>query len=346
MLRLYTPIKHDIFTLHKLLENVVCEVWCNANNDNCDDKLEQAFKDIYHYSYKSTPKVKKNLKDEVERIYEIFKGLNQATKDNVRTAFKTNNNIESLCNGTSPVYLSALPDVVKNDIKPLFKWCYEELLEKGKVAGDKMDYYNELINDPNNDFDTCPCCGLTDIESAESICREDFDHYLPKKEYPFASVNFLNLVPICNKCNRDRKKAKDPIENDRIAYYPFSSEPHTIECSYTFNVDIDSKTKQVNLDKLSISFTGNVPKTETWNWLFAIEDRYNDYLKSKAKSWLRELATRFEKNNKRGQGLSYLEIINDDIEIYEDDKYSEKKFLKIAFLKAIKNDAEFMSVYE
>jgi hypothetical protein len=341
MLRLYKPIEHDIFTLHNLLEKVVCEVWCTACDDSCDDKLEQAFKDIYHYTYRGNP-----LKDEVERIYDIFKGLTSEVRTQVREAFITNNNIESLCNGTSPVYLQTLPAVVESDIKPLFKWCYETLLENKLVAGDKMDYYNQLIKHPANDFDTCPCCGLIDFESAESIRREAYDHYLPKATYPFASVNFKNLVPLCYKCNSDRKSKKDPIEDDRVAFYPFSSEEHSIECSYTFNVDIISDTKQVNLDKLSISFTGNVPKTETWKWLFAIEDRYNDYIKSKAKSWLRELATRFEKNNKREQGLSYLEVINDDIEIYEDDKYSEKKFLKIAFLKAIKNDAVFISVYE
>lgn len=346
MLRLYTPIKHDIFTLHTLLEKVVCDVWCTACDDACDDKLSDEFKKIYHYSYKSTKTVKKTLKDEVVRIYGIFKGLTPEIKAEVKTAFTTNNNIEALCNGTSPIYLANLPVVVEKDIKPLFKWCYETLLEKGKVSGDKMDYYNELIKDPDNDFDTCPCCGLTDIESAESICREDYDHYLPKAHYPFASVNFTNLVPICNKCNRDRKKAKDPIKNNRIAFYPFSTKVHSIVCSYTFNVDIDSKTKKVNLDKLSISFTGDIPRIQTWNWLFAIEVRYNDYIKSKAQSWLRELATRFERNKNRKQGLSYLEIINDHIEDYEEDKYSEKKFLKIAFLKAVKNDVKFMSVYE
>ncbi len=191
MLILYKPIEHDIFTLHTLLEKVVCDVWCKANDACCDDKLEQAFKDIYHYSYKGNP-----LKDEIERIYKIFKGLNPADKTKVKDAFTTTNDIESLCDGTSPVYLSALPAVVEDDIKPLFKWCYETLLGKDKVAGDKMDYYNKLVKDPDNDFDTCPCCGLTDIESAESICREDYDHYLPKAHYPFAGVNFLNLVPI------------------------------------------------------------------------------------------------------------------------------------------------------
>lgn len=346
MLRLYTPIKHNIFTLHKLLEKVVCEVWCNADNDSCDDKLEQAFKDIYHYSYKSTPKVKKNLKDEVERIYNIFKGLTQAVKDDVRTAFKTNNDIESLCNGTSPVYLSALPDVVKDDIKPLFKWCYEELLEKGKVAGDKMDYYNELINDPDNDFDTCPCCGLIDIESAESICREDYDHYLPKSKYPFASVNFSNLVPICNKCNRDRKKADDPIENDRIAFYPFSTDEHNIEIKLNYTADINKEDKELTFTDLKINLNGQVDKIDTWDWLFDIVTRYEDKVKTFSKRFLKEIKRRHERFQKIDNNWTYLNTLDELIEDYKFDYYDDKKFLKIAFLKAIKNDAEFMSVYE
>lgn len=341
MLRLYTPIQHDIFTLHNLLEKVVCDVLCTACADSCDSKLEQAFKKNYHYTYNGS-----QLKVEIERIYEIFKGFTPEVRTEIRNAFITNNDIESLCNGTNPVYLSALPNVIEDDIKPLFKWCYETLLDKGKVAGDKMEYYNKLIKHPDNDFDVCPCCGLIDIESADSICREDYDHYLPKAHYPFASVNFLNLVPICNKCNRDRKKAKDPIENDRIAFYPFSTVEHNIEINLNYTADINKEDKELNFIDLEINLNGQADKIETWDWLFDIAIRYEDYIKSKAQGWLRELATRFERNKRRGHGLSYLEIINDHIEDYEDDKYSEKKFLKIAFLKAIKNDGEFKAVYE
>lgn len=346
MLRLYTPIQHDIFTLHTLLEKVVCEAWCTACDDSCDDKLDQAFKDIYNYSYKSTPKVKKTLKDEVERIYDIFKGLTPVIRAQVKEAFKTNNDIESLCDGKSPVYLSALPDVIENDIKPLFKWCYETLLENKLVAGDKMDYYNQLIKHSDNDFDTCPCCGLIDFESTESIRREAYDHYIPKATFPFASVNFKNLVPLCYKCNSDRKSTKDPIESARVAFYPFSTDQHNIDIELNYIADINKEDKKLNFTDLEINLNGQTNKIETWDWLFDIDVRYNDYIKSKAQSWLRELETRFNRNRKRKQGLSYLEILIDHIEDYEEDKYSEKKFLKIAFLKAIKNDTKFISVYE
>jgi len=293
----------------------------------------------YHYTYNANP-----LKVEVERIYDIFKGLSATEKEKVKTAFTTNNNIESLCDGTAPIYLADLPDVVKHDIKPLFKWCYETLLEKGKVAGDKMDYYNQLIAE--NGFDTCPCCGLIDFESAESICREAYDHYLPKSKYPFASVNFSNLVPLCYKYNSDRKKAKDPIENDRTVFYPFSTGDHSIEINLNYTADIDAETKKLTFSDLEIKLTGDTDKIQTWDWLFHIKERYEDYLKSKLQAWLREIANRYARNIKRANGLSYSEILDDHIEDYENNKYSEKKFLKIAFLNAVKNDANLMVVYE
>lgn len=341
MLRLYTPIQHDIFTLHNLLEKVVCHVWCAACDDPCDSKLEQAFKDIYHYTYNGS-----QLKVEIERIYEIFKGLTPEVRIDIRNAFITNNDIESLCNGTNPVYLSALPDVIENDIKPLFKWCYETLLEKGKVAGDKMEYYNELIKHPDNDFDVCPCCGLIDIESAESICREDYDHYLPKAHYPFASVNFLNLIPICKKCNQDRKKAKDPIENDRVTFYPFSTAEHNIEINLNYTADISKEDKELNFTDLEINLNGQADKIETWDWLFDIVTRYENKVKTFSIRFLKEIKRRHERFQKSDNTWTYLNTLDELIEDYEFDYYDDKKFLKIAFLKAIKYDNEFIAVYE
>jgi len=346
MLRLYKPIRHDIFKLHALLEKVVCEVWCTASDDVCDDKLDNEFKKIYKYSYKSTKKVKKTLKEEVERIYEIFKTLTPEQRESIKQAFVTNNKIETLCNGATPVYISQLPDVVANDIKPLFRWCYEKLFDNRKVLGDKMDYYNQLIKYIDNDFDTCPCCGLSDIESSDSICREDYDHYLPKSHYPFASVNFKNLVPICNKCNRDRKKAKDPIENDRIAFYPFSTEEHSIELSLEYVADIDNITKQLKFSGLKIDLIGDTRKINTWDWLFDIKTRYKDQIKTFTKTFLKRIERRHEDFLKLDENWSYANTLDSLIEDYKFDYYEEKKFLKIAFLIAIKKDVEFMKVYE
>ena len=336
MLRLYDPIQHDIFTLHTLLEHLVCSVWCEACDDICDDKLQDQFKAIYNYSVKKGV----TLKGEVERIYEVFKGLTPEEKNITKQAFATNNSIETLCDGGLPIYLDELPDVVKDDIKPLFKWCYESLLNKGKVAGDKMDYYKKLIK--HNSFDVCPCCGLIDFESFESKYREAYDHYLPKSEYPFASVNFENLVPLCYKCNSDRKKAKDPIEEDRIVFYPFSKEDHSIDISSNFTLSSNDENLDAELNNFSLGFNGETQKIDTWKWLFDIEERYENQMKGFAKTFLTKINRRHKKFQELKAEWTFLNTIDYLIEDYEFDYYDDKKFLKIAFLKAIKNDEAFL----
>lgn len=339
MLRLYKPIEHEIFTLHKLFSHVVKNVWCEACEENvCDDQLEQAFKDIYHYTYK-----KKTLREEVERIYEIFKGLNGEEKERIKNSFDTNNHIEALCNGEPPVYLGDLPEVIEKDVKPLMVWCYETLLDKGKVAGDKLDYYKKLIEE--NEFDNCPCCGLVPFEGLESICREAYDHYLPKSEYPFASINFQNLVPLCYKCNSDRKKAKDPIENERKAFYPFSTEEHEITITSAMTLDIGRNTKELTFADLEIDFIGDNEKIATWDWLFDISDRYGERIQKFTKKFLNKIIRR----HKQLKAANNTWSINDTLEWflgdYKLDYYDDEKFLKIAVLNAIKKDEAFLQVY-
>ncbi|MFB9056707.1 HNH endonuclease [Mariniflexile ostreae] len=336
MLRLYDPIQHDVFTLNTLLEHLVCNVWCEACNDLCEDKLQDEFKVIYNYSVKKEV----TLKSEVERIYILFKGLTEEQKNLTKQAFTTNNSIEVLCNGGIPIYLNQLPKVVNDEIKPLFKWCYETLLDKGKVAGDKMDYYKALIK--HNDFITCPCCGLIDFESFESKYREAYDHYLPKSKYPFASVNFQNLVPLCYKCNSDRKKAKDPIEKNRVVFYPFSTEEHTIEINSDFILGVNEERLDIELNNFKITFIGNTPKIETWNWLFDIEERYSNQIKGFSKTFLTKIRRRHKKFLKLKADWTFINTIDYLIEDYEHDYYDDKKFLKIAFLKVLKKDDTFL----
>ncbi|KAF2518830.1 HNH endonuclease [Flavobacterium salilacus subsp. salilacus] len=336
MLRLYRPIEHDIFKLHTILEHLVCNVWCEACDEACDSKLQNEFKALYVYSVKKGV----TLKNEVERIYKIFQVIPIEDRALIKKAFEKNNDIERLCNGEIPIYLNELNDVISNDIKPLFKWCYEVLLNKEKVVGDKMDYYKALIK--HNNFHVCPCCGLIDIESFESKYREAFDHYLPKSKYPFASVNFRNLVPLCYKCNSDRKKARDPIENERVVFYPFSQEDHSIEICSEFLLSNNDETLETELEDFKIDFIGNSDKIDTWKWLFDIEERYGSQMKRFATSFLghiRRLHNQFVSLN---PNWTYLETIDFLINDYKNDYFDDKKFLKIAFLKAVKKDNAFL----
>lgn len=345
MLRLYKPIpEHEIFKLHELFSHVVKEVWCKAcEGESCEDKLQEEFKKIYNYAYINK---KHKLKQEVEEIYELFKDLSEQEKQLISQAFDSTNQIEELCEGRiTPIYLDALPEVVKKRIKPLMKWCYEKLLEKGKVAKGKLAYYKALRKN-NKDLKTCPCCGLIDLESSNSDKREAFDHYLPKTLYPFASINFLNLIPICHKCNSDRKTTKDPIKNGKIAFYPFSVATHNIEIEIETRLEVSNEDKDFDLSDLQVKLIGDEKKVETWDWLFDIKERYIGTCKDNSRDWFRQLINRYKKNKKRGTGPSLTDIIEAQIAEYEDNLYSDKKFLKIAFLNVLKKDPAILEVYQ
>lgn len=336
MLRLYKPLKdHEIFKLQTMLEHLVCSVWCEACNDDCSSKLNKDFKEIYDsYDW---------LKTEVDAIYELCKKLKPKEKQAIKDAFALNNEIEKLCNGESvPKYLDELPDVVKDKMKPLLVDFYETLLERKKVPGTKQDYYQKLIDE--NDLRYCPCCGLSYFESEDSKYREAFDHYLPKAHYPFLSVNFKNLVPLCHKCNSDRKGDKDPIENNKTAFYPFSNaNSHTIQISLI--IDKTKDLRKLERQDLQINLIGDSEKIETWDRLFDVKERYNDTTRGLLKDHLKKIKRRHKIFTENKVDWTYSNTLDELIADYENDKYEDFKFLRIPLMEELKNCSQLIDVY-
>ncbi len=341
MLRLYKPIEKDnIFKLHRILKSLILDIWCKADNEEWKDKTNN--KKLYkllHYSVKTGV----TFENEIERIYNIFKTLTGDEKAKIKRSWKINNDIEKLCSKKlKPIYLNDLHAVVKNDIKPLFSWCYTYLLDQKEVSGNKLDYYKKLIN--LNEFEVCPCCGMLDVELEDSENREAYDHYLPKANYPFSSVNFRNLVPICYKCNSDRKKMKDPIENKRITFYPFNtSDKHEI----LITLSIDNTKDLNNLEKkdIKIIFKGKDKEIETWDWLFDIRKRYNNRVKKYSKSMLKRIKSRHRSNQILKKDITYQETIDFMIQEYNEEKYTDKNFLRVPLLEVIKTRIDIIEVY-
>lgn len=332
MLRPYTPIDHPIITLHSMLEYLICEVWCKANNAlECQALLKEDFKELYlQLDW---------LKKETDNIYDLCKSLSEDQRKLIVDTFHNNNRIEELCNGTIPIVeLYTLPPVVQKEIKALLECFYSRLLDIKKVPGKKLDYYNQLVK--TNKFKTCPICGLADIETDDSPYIEDYDHFFPKAHYPFSAVNFNNLVPTCDKCNKKHKGSKKPLDHNGMVYYPFEKERNDIQVK--INIDkIEFDEHEKLMDEIKFTFSGDSDKNSTWNWLYDIIDRYSRVCKRDTYSWLRELKKDIEFNPHK----TVEEIIDFKIDSFSNDKYDDKKFLRIALLKEIKDKREWMDVY-
>jgi hypothetical protein len=347
MLQVYKPIlDDDIFVLHRHATHLVCSVWCTADDTPYIDKIDKKFEPILSaYDW---------LKTGISDIYNDCKLLNNSEKHLIKTAFETNNMIEDLCNGLKkPIYISQLPQVVATKIKPLFVRFYNELLDKAKVGGDKKLYYEKLYK--LNRFANCPCCGLILFESNNSAAREAYDHYLPKSDYPFASVNFANLVPLCYKCNSDRKKTKDPIKAGRKAFYPFQAGDTNINISVKlksnfsialYNYYVLNKKEAFDDTDITIILTSSEQeKVDTWNSLFSIKSRYKERLKQIAGTFLTEIRRAHRINLRNKDTYTVNSTITEKIDDYEHDKFYDDKFIKSPFLQALIKNQSLIEKY-
>jgi hypothetical protein len=335
MLRTYKPlVSHTVFAYQILIEHLISNVWCNAEEGvDCISLLSADFEIIYSS--------REWVKDSVDSIYELCKLLTPDERAEIREAFVINNCINDFCEATKkPIELSQLPKVVTDLMKDFLIKCYSNLIS----AKEKLDYYNELIK-KNQSIKFCPCCGLLPIESPESKYREDNDHYLPKAEYPFASVNFDNLPPLCSKCNKKCKSTKNPFENGRKSFYPFKPLDNDFKITLSIKNKDDTDFLQLKQNEIDLSFNNDVNKVNTWDWLFNIKTRYNEEIRQFSKTELRTLASRFKRCQMRNQKADYNQMLNDTIEDYTIDKYDDRKFLKLAFLREMLNKPEWLAVY-
>lgn len=70
------------------------------------------------------------------------------------------------------------------------------------------DYYNRIMLVSPNQI--CPLCGTGVVNS--------LDHYLPKTHYSVYSVTPINLVPVCNWCQKEKGSHNPEKEGDQLLH--------------------------------------------------------------------------------------------------------------------------------
>lgn len=129
------------------------------------------------------------------------------------------------------------------------KGMYNKFIDKNCEFMYKGSQYNSNYLADKNDIKTCPYCNENTTYSfyyktTKSYRRTfDWDHIIPKEEYPFLAISFYNLVPACKVCNF--------LKIDRIIL----ASPHSNfnpDLTYTFKVkgkhtDFITDTSSLNL---------------------------------------------------------------------------------------------------
>lgn len=223
-------------------------------------------------------------------IYAITKNLTQAARTKFCKAIRDSNEIQSICDGKSiPLKAASIPAAVMPLVQDLFISLYEDVI-KGKYFiakyGSLKDHYHTVRKDKANDFEFCPACGLVEMKNADDKKKDQHDHYLPKDVYPYSSVNFKNLVPICIDCNSiEVKSNKDILKYSGLVFYPFDDKHKGIDIEVSIKNDDPNDISKIQWDIQYSNKDGKKPEIKAWKEIYNIEDRHQTHVTGNIRKW-------------------------------------------------------------
>ena len=226
------------------------------------------------------------------QIYETTKTWRQPKRTKLCNSIRESNKIEEICEGKIVFTdFSDIPSTLTEILIKLFKQLYKDVLF-GKYFkshyGDRKNHYHNFIKHKKNELDWCPSCGIRPMHRFTDDITEQYDHYLPKDLYPFSSVNFQNLVPICNDCNSLQvKKDDDILAHTGKVFYPFDETHKPIEIA----ISIATNNSDIEKVKWKITYTcqeGKSKELSAWKKIYKIEDRHQKHCVGSIKSWYKK----------------------------------------------------------
>ena len=336
MLKVYQSVNSSIKQLHGYIGNMVLNDWVNFGNGSVFNKqtlgpVLEEFYDSYTW-----------FRNSLDKIYQLLPTLTNAQRNKIKQVYLNNNDISNLCSGQlQPLKMDDLPQALTKEITDLFEQLYTKMLNAARYTRDHdgTKVYYDLFYQTNQNH-TCPFCGYHNMKSDLDKGREAYDHYLPKSKYPFAAVNFENLVPMCYECNSSYKGATDPLDNGSVAFYPF----------HNANYDIDVKIQHPqpvewsNIDEGKCTVTIDTPNQNelaTWERVFDVKKRYVQRIEQFDKQWIDELMNRCKLNLRRG--ITVEETLQDEIDLLdENEPLYNMTFLKKAFYNEVLKDDVYL----
>lgn len=339
MIHAFKPIDHPLQALHGHVMHLVLEVWCQGDAWS-PDRLKPEFRELID-AVDQNKKPANRLMPRLACIHALCTELGDASRALLAEKCRTNNDVEALCCNceTQPMRYADLEPVsapLADALNDLFKDLYTDIL-KAKPVEDKYgsvkNHYDAFLRAQGSDM--CPFCGLVKLQTEDHSVRDAYDHYLPKGTYPFNSINFKQLVPMCPRCNSQYKLAKDPLYDAqgtrRKAFYPFACPA----CSFSIGITLPAKAvddlsaDDVQFDLSSATHTDEVA---TWNDVFGLDERYRAECASSTggKHWAKEILNYAN----RMKGVTVEMVYNATLENARDKPGVAQNFLKVPFLEA------------
>lgn len=217
---------------------------------------------------KERAKASTDLRDKLTKFYNEFLELGQSDRRKIYRVFVATNQIARQLAGTSERFtIDDLPEAIRQPTRELFATLYSIGLSRTKCREHWAVMHAALP------IKVCPFCGLERLHNP-SLFKQDYDHVLCQRLYPFPSTNLRNLVPAGVECNRIFKHETDVIFDAgvrRSALYPFREYPQTISVDLTGSVRPSPGGAE---GQWHVRILPDTQEVQTWVKVFKLIDRY------------------------------------------------------------------------
>jgi hypothetical protein len=276
--------------------------------------------------------------NKLRNIFRAYMGLSAPQKRVVKNAYANNTNISGICAGTTrPFKYTQLATDIRTPLKSFYDELWDSVLGYARVVDKcgQLKSHFDLFRE-KNEKSVCPFCGIDGLLSEQDRLKNAYDHYIPQKTYPFCSVLFSNLSPICDQCNKAGNKGSKDIPfiprttRQRPLYFPYENGGR-----HRIIVEIDAKSsdlKSVSTWDLNIDCVpaANTRKKDAWLEVFNIESRYKAIIAKNSYKWKDALLKEYNKKKGRA-GFDIDEFIQDTLDHYSDIENQKEAIIMKSF---------------
>lgn len=330
----YINIPYKIRKGQSFVNYIVLEILCRAHKNGMpNDFTESIIIDKYRVFF--TDVNQNYIKDPITNSYSICRQLDKNDISLLRQAIHTNIQIQEICNGNiKPVLFEDIKKIDKRLANYLYVFCKSLYVEVMKLKpftdmfGKLAEHYTEFATVNLLKTKRCPYCGYTRMLNEYNTKKEAYDHFLPKEQYPFISIHFNNLAPMCHTCNSSYKSRKNPIDIKRTGKRKKVFFSYANYGRIGFHVSLnnpDLLNIKPNEIKVQNSLLGYQEEIESWEEIFGIQERYKSIYSGESFNWLEEarIATK-----------NFGETFTEHKSNLNNNYFSNENFLKLSLLEA------------
>ncbi|MDC5529330.1 hypothetical protein PU912_09010 [Acinetobacter baumannii] len=223
-------------------------------------------------------------RDKFKKLFENLKNETEDTREQLHRLVLDNQDLSSFFLTPNPALLDFLLPNTFEAFKVLAAHLYGATKDLQPIinaaGGVNIHEHFEAFRVETLNGNICKACGMRELApfraniGVENQWRADYDHQLCKSKYPLFAVHPDNLIPLCDVCNQDAKKAKNLFATEdislRYSFYPFSEEANSYISLTIENLRDPSPIVKIRWNTREGRL---VNKLDTWDDVYEIKNR-------------------------------------------------------------------------